>query len=59
MGTKVVNVPSFLVRFDSQKHTDFALSTPFGGGRADCVKRRNMKAASKKARGGEGEDNED
>jgi hypothetical protein len=38
-----VNVPSFMVRVDSQKHIDFALNSPFGGGREGRVKRRNMK----------------
>merc|ERR1712185_436147 len=30
---QVVNVPSFVVRLDSQKHIDFSLKSPFGGGR--------------------------
>merc|ERR1712170_304375 len=34
VGKQIVNVPSFLVRTDSQKHIDFALKSPFGGGRA-------------------------
>ncbi|VDO11047.1 unnamed protein product [Haemonchus placei] len=34
---------------DSQKHIDFSLKSPFGGGRPGRVKRRNMK----KAEGGE------
>lgn len=38
-----MNVPSFMVRVDSQKHIDFALNSPFGGGRAGRVKRRNIK----------------
>lgn len=59
VGKQVVNVASFLVRVDSQKHIDFALSSPFGGGRPGRVKRKNMKAASKKAAGGEEEDEED
>ncbi|MCO5547196.1 hypothetical protein L7F22_000640 [Adiantum nelumboides] len=59
VGKQVVNVASFLVRVDSQKHIDFALSSPFGGGRPGRVKRRNMKAASKKAAGAEEEEDED
>ncbi|KJH47710.1 ribosomal protein S4 [Dictyocaulus viviparus] len=47
---QVVDVPSFIVRLDSQKHIDFSLKSPFGGGRPGRVKRRNMK----KAEGGEG-----
>jgi len=41
VGKQVVNVPSFLVRVDSQKHIDFAINSPFGGGRPGRVKRRN------------------
>jgi hypothetical protein len=43
VGKQVVDVPSFMVRVDSQKHIDFALTSPFGGGRPGRVKRRNMK----------------
>lgn len=43
VGKQVVDVPSFLVRVDSQKHIDFALTSPFGGGRPGRVKRRNQK----------------
>ncbi|ETN81469.1 ribosomal protein S4 [Necator americanus] len=42
---QVVDVPSFIVRLDSQKHIDFSLKSPFGGGRPGRVKRRNMKKA--------------
>ena len=41
VGKQVVDVPSFMVRVDSQKHVDFALTSPFGGGRAGRVKRKN------------------
>lgn len=30
---QVVNIPSFVVRLDSQKHIDFSLRSPYGGGR--------------------------
>ncbi|KAL5479594.1 hypothetical protein EMCRGX_G023137 [Ephydatia muelleri] len=40
---QIVNVPSYMVRLDSQKHIDFALTSPFGGGRAGRVKRKNQK----------------
>merc|ERR1712165_493342 len=46
---QVVNVPSFVVRLDSQKHIDFAHKSPFGGGRPGRVKRRNMKKGDAKA----------
>jgi small subunit ribosomal protein S9e len=45
---QVVNVPSFIVRLDSQKHIDFAHKSPFGGGRPGRVKRRNMKKGTDK-----------
>mmetsp|Transcript_11703 Transcript_11703/g.20789 ORF Transcript_11703/g.20789 Transcript_11703/m.20789 type:complete len:113 (+) Transcript_11703:138-476(+) len=53
VGKQVVDVPSFMVRVDSQKHIDFALTSPFGGGRPGRVKRKN--AASKSAGGGDDE----
>jgi small subunit ribosomal protein S9e len=39
---------------DSQKHIDFALTSPYGGGRAGRVKRKRAKSA-----GGDGEEEED
>ncbi|VDN07124.1 unnamed protein product [Thelazia callipaeda] len=36
---QVVNMPSFIVRLDSQKHIDFSLKSPFGGGRPGRAKR--------------------
>jgi small subunit ribosomal protein S9e len=59
VGKQIVNVPSFMVRTDSQKHIDFALNSPFGGGRPGRVKRRNQKNANKKADGGGDEEEED
>jgi len=50
---QVVNVPSFIVRLDSQKHIDFSLKSPFGGGRPGRVKRKNAK------KGTEGDDDEE
>merc|ERR1719171_1667441 len=41
VGRQIVNVPSFMVRVESQPHIEFALSSPFGGGRPGRVKRRN------------------
>merc|ERR1712082_320166 len=51
---QVVNVPSFIVRLDSQKHIDFSLKSPFGGGRPGRVKRKN----AKKGDAGDEEDDE-
>eukprot|EP00245_Coleochaete_scutata_P010975 TRINITY_DN3972_c0_g1_i1.p1 TRINITY_DN3972_c0_g1~~TRINITY_DN3972_c0_g1_i1.p1 ORF type:complete len:199 (+),score=57.31 TRINITY_DN3972_c0_g1_i1:135-731(+) len=58
VGKQIVDIPSFLVRVDSQKHIDFALSSPFGGGRPGRVKRKNAKNASKKG-GGDGDEEEE
>ena len=55
----MVNIPSFIVRLDSQKHIDFSLKSPFGGGRPGRVKRKNMKKASKKDAEEPAEDDED
>ncbi|KAE8213677.1 hypothetical protein CF327_g2837 [Tilletia walkeri] len=41
VGKQIVNVPSFVVRLDSQKHIDFAITSPYGGGRAGRVRRKN------------------
>ncbi|RKP29501.1 ribosomal protein S4 [Metschnikowia bicuspidata] len=42
VGKQIVNIPSFMVRLDSQKHIDFAPNSPYGGGRAGRVKRKNQ-----------------
>merc|ERR1712045_206483 len=49
---QVVNIPSFIVRLDSQKHIDFSLRSPLGGGGPGRVKRKN----AKKGQGGGGDD---
>ena len=56
VGKQIVNVPSFMVRLDSQKHIDFAETSPYGGGRPGRVKRRKEKAAA--SGGQEEEDSE-
>jgi small subunit ribosomal protein S9e len=56
VGKQIVNVPSFIVRLDSQKHIDFALTSPFGGGRPGRVKRKKAKAAKKDDDAGEDEE---
>jgi small subunit ribosomal protein S9e len=48
VGKQIVDSPSFLVRTDSEKHIDFALTSPLGGGRAGRTKRKKLKAAAKK-----------
>ena len=52
-------MPSFIVRLDSQKHIDFALTSPFGGGRPGRVRRKKAKAAEKKEEGGDEEEEEE
>merc|ERR1712243_282306 len=52
---QLVNIPSFIVRLESQKHIDFALRSPYGGGRAGRVKRKN----SRKGQGGDGAEEDD
>ena len=46
VGKQIVNVPSYMVRLDSQKHIDFALTSPFGGGRPGRVRRKKAAAAA-------------
>merc|ERR1712021_242447 len=53
VGKQICDIPSFLVRLDSEKHIDFALTSPFGGGRPGRVRRK--RAAAK---GGDKEDDE-
>lgn len=59
VGRQVVNIASFMVRVDSQKHIDFSLTSPFGGGRPGRVKRKNQKAAAKKSGGGDGDEEDE
>ena len=54
VGKQVVNVPSFVVRTDSEKHIDLALDSPYGQGRPGRVARR--RAAQKAASGGDDDD---
>lgn len=57
VGKQIVNIPSFLVRADSQKHIDFSLNSPLGGGRPGRVKRKRMAAAG--GGGGDGEEEDE
>jgi small subunit ribosomal protein S9e len=45
VGSKIVNIPSFMVRTDAEKHIDFAFTSPFGQGRPGRVARKRAKAA--------------
>merc|ERR1719450_1293144 len=40
VGKQLVDVPSFMVRVDSEKHIDFAVNSPYGQGRPGRVARR-------------------
>lgn len=53
-----MNVPSFVVRLDSQKHIDFSMKSPYGGGRPGRVKRKNQRKATSGG-GGDEEDEEE
>jgi small subunit ribosomal protein S9e len=44
VGKRLVDVPSFMVRLDSEKHIEFALTSPLGGGRPGRVWRKSAKA---------------
>ena len=48
-----------MVRLDSQKHIDFALTSPFGGGRPVRVRRKKAVAANKGGDDDAAEDDEE
>jgi small subunit ribosomal protein S9e len=48
-----------MVRLDSQKHIDFALTSPFGGGRPGRVRRKKAAAANKGGDDDAAEDDEE
>jgi len=54
VGKQICDTPSFMVRLDSEKHIDFAFTSPFGGGRPGRVKRKG-----KGAEGGDDAEDED
>jgi len=49
VGKQMVNAPSFLVRVESEKVIEFALTSPFGGGRAGRKKRKGAAKKKKEA----------
>mmetsp|Transcript_13082 Transcript_13082/g.17234 ORF Transcript_13082/g.17234 Transcript_13082/m.17234 type:complete len:196 (+) Transcript_13082:71-658(+) len=57
VGKQLVNIPSFLVRVDSEKHIDFSLTSPYGQGRPGRVARK--RAAMKAASGGADDEDSD
>uniref|UniRef100_A0A6A7G577 Small ribosomal subunit protein uS4 n=1 Tax=Hirondellea gigas TaxID=1518452 RepID=A0A6A7G577_9CRUS len=52
VGRRIVDIPSFLVRVESEKHIDFSLTSPFGQGRPGRVKRKR----ERNKKGGDDED---
>merc|ERR1711875_125458 len=56
---QVVNIPSYVVRLDSQKHIDFSLRSPLGGGGPGRVKRKNAKKGTGGGGGGDDDDDAD
>lgn len=42
VGKRMVNIPSFMVRTESDKHIGFAVQSPKGGGRDGRVKRKSQ-----------------
>jgi small subunit ribosomal protein S9e len=58
VGKQLVNIPSFMVRVDTEKHVDFSVTSPLGGGPPGRVKRKNQKKASGGG-GGDGEEEEE
>ena len=56
VGKQIVNIPSFMVRTESQKHIDFAIPSPYGGGRPGRKKRKSIAA---KGGGGDADEDED
>merc|ERR1712029_531678 len=45
---QLVNVPSFIVRVDSEKHIDYSVKSSLASGKPGRVKRRNMKRSEAK-----------
>ena len=56
VGKQIVNIPSCMVRTESQKHIDFAITSPYGGGRPGRKKRKSIAA---KGGGGDADEDED
>jgi small subunit ribosomal protein S9e len=56
VGKQLVNVPSFIVRTDSEKHIDLAANSPYGQGRPGRVARRRAAQRAAASEGGAGDD---
>jgi small subunit ribosomal protein S9e len=57
VGTQMCNIPSFLVRMDSEKHIDYAATSPFSGNgiKGRLAKAKEARKAAKNA-GGDDDD---
>jgi len=55
VGKRLVNVPSFIVRLDSEKHIEFSHTSPHGNGRPGRVRRKTIKGGGKKDKEGDDE----
>jgi small subunit ribosomal protein S9e len=47
VGKQLVDIPSFMVRLDSQKLIEFAPTSPYGGGRPGRVARKTSRSGQK------------
>jgi len=54
VGSQMVNIPSFLVRVDSEKHIDFAATSPYKDGPKGRVAKKKEMANARS--GGDGDD---
>jgi len=52
----MVNIPSFMVRVESEKVIEFALTSPFGAGRPGRRKRKTLKQGGGGGGGDKAED---
>eukprot|EP00999_Lentomonas_sp_LEN2_P000756 NODE_1754_length_747_cov_68.817742_g1705_i0.p1 GENE.NODE_1754_length_747_cov_68.817742_g1705_i0~~NODE_1754_length_747_cov_68.817742_g1705_i0.p1 ORF type:complete len:196 (-),score=56.44 NODE_1754_length_747_cov_68.817742_g1705_i0:81-668(-) len=59
VGKRIVSVPSFMVRVESEKHIDFAPTSPFGGGAPGRVKKLKLRREAQKGKGDDGGDEDE
>jgi len=59
VGKRMVDIPSFAVRVDSEKHIEFALQSPRGGGRDGRVKRKTARSGGGKSEDAEATETEE
>jgi len=53
------SIVTILIFFHCFQHIDFALTSPYGGGRSGRVKRKRAKAAAAKDAGGDEDEDEE